>query len=72
MSDAQRMVVAGVVALIGVVGLYVAAITDQVAIYWGGMTLFVFAVVFVFLVIKQIFDAREAARDRHDGHDERP
>lgn len=71
MSDAQRMVVAGVVALIGLVGLYVAAITEQMALYWGGMTLFVFAVVFVFMVIKQIFDAREAAQNHRDGHDER-
>ena len=55
-------VLCGVVAIMGVVALFVAARAGHGAAYYGGLTFFVFAVLFVFLLIKHGFDKKEGIR----------
>jgi len=50
---------AGVTSLMGLVGLFVAARAGHGAPYYGGLTFFVFAVLFVFLLIKHAYDKSE-------------
>ena len=50
---------AGVTSLMGLVGLFVAARAGHGAPYYGGLTFFVFAVLFVFLMIKHAYDKSE-------------
>jgi len=50
---------AGVTGLMGLVGLFVAARAGHGAPYYGGATFFVFAVLFVFLLIKHAYDKAE-------------
>jgi hypothetical protein len=50
---------AGVTSLMGLAGLFVAARAGHGAPYYGGITFFVFAVLFVFLLIKHAYDKSE-------------
>jgi hypothetical protein len=50
---------AGFAALMGLVGLFVAAHAGHGAPYYGGLVFFVFAVLFIFLMIKHAFDKSE-------------
>jgi hypothetical protein len=50
---------AGVTCLMGLVGLFVAARAGHGAPYYGGLTFFVFAILFVFLLIKHAYDKSE-------------
>ena len=50
---------AGVTSLMGLVGLFVAARAGHGAPYYGGLTFFVFAMLFVFLLIKHAYDKSE-------------
>jgi hypothetical protein len=52
-------VLCGAVAIMGVVGLFVAERAGHGAAYYGGLTFFVFAVLFVFLLIKHGYDKAE-------------
>ena len=52
-------VFAGVTSLMGLVGLFVAARAGHGAPYYGGLTFFVFAVLFVFLMVKHAYDKAE-------------
>ena len=52
-------VFAAVTSLMGLVGLFVAARAGHGAPYYGGLTFFVFAVLFVFLMIKHAYDKAE-------------
>ncbi len=49
----------GTVGLMGIVGLFVAARAGHGMAYYGGLTFFAFAVLFVFLMIKRGFDRAE-------------
>jgi hypothetical protein len=59
-GESAKWVWSGLVAIMGLVGLFIAsrAGANPVA-YWGGIGFFVFAVLFVMLQIKQSFDHRE-------------
>lgn len=48
-----------VTGLMGLVGLFVAARAGHGAPYYGGLTFFVFAILFVFLLIKHAYDKSE-------------
>ncbi len=64
-EETARWIWCGLVALMGVVGLFVAASSSNNPVsYWGGVGFFVFAVLFILLQIKLGFDQRE----RHQGH----
>jgi hypothetical protein len=52
-------VLSGAVAVMGLVGLFVAARAGHGMTYYGGLTFFAFAVLFVFLMIKRSFDKAE-------------
>lgn len=53
---------AGITSLMALVGLFVAARAGHGAPYYGGLTFFVFAVLFVFLLIKHGYDKAEGLR----------
>ena len=53
----------GLVAIMGILGLFVAERAGHGVPYYGGLTFFVFAVLFVFLMIKHGFDRREGIRN---------
>ena len=55
-------VLCGAVAIMGIVGLFVAQRAGHGVPYYGGLTFFVFAVLFVFLVIKHGFDKAEGIK----------
>lgn len=59
MGNAGNWVLSGLVALMGVVGLFVAARVGHSMPYWGGLAFFLFAVLFVFYMIKRGFDHAE-------------
>jgi len=52
-------VLSGVVGIMGLVGLFVAARAGHGMTYYGGLTFFAFAVLFVFLMIKRAYDKSE-------------
>jgi purine-cytosine permease-like protein len=52
----------GVVVIMGIVALFVAARAGHGVPYYGGLTFFAFAVLFVFLLIKHGFDKAEGIR----------
>lgn len=55
-----RWLWSGLVALMGLVGLFVAARSGAGSVsYWGGIGFFVFAILFALLQMKQSFDHRE-------------
>lgn len=58
----SNAILCGAVAIMGVVGLFVAQRAGHGAPYYGGLTFFVFAVLFVFLLIKHNFDKVEGLR----------
>ena len=51
----------GIVALLGIVGLFLSAYADDVGIYLFGLALFVFAIIYIFRQIKDAFDRAESA-----------
>jgi hypothetical protein len=60
-DDTSNYVLSGAVAVMGIVGLFVAARAGHGMTYYGGLTFFAFAVLFVFLMIKRSFDKAEGA-----------
>jgi hypothetical protein len=59
MDGTGRWVAGGLVAMLGVIGLFFAAGADDRGIYLFGLALFAFAMFYVFALIKQSFDASE-------------
>jgi len=53
----------GLVAIMGIAGLFVAERAGHGVAYYGGLTFFVFAMLFIFLVIKHTFDRAEGIRN---------
>lgn len=66
MEGVGSWIVNGVVALAGVLGLFLAANAVDGAFYGFGLLLFVFAALFVFASIKNAFDAGGAAAAADD------
>src|SRR5882724_5678531 len=61
-SFSSNAVLCGAVAIMGIVSLFVAQRAGHGVPYYGGLTFFVFAVLFVFLLIKHGFDKAEGIR----------
>ena len=59
----NSMVLSAAVALMGLVGLFVAQRAGHGVPYYGGLVFFVFAILFVFLVIKHAYDRAEGIRN---------
>jgi Zn-dependent membrane protease YugP len=49
------------VAVLGLVGLFMSSGARDATVYWFGLALFAFAVLFVFSQVRQAFDAAERA-----------
>lgn len=60
MHSVGQWIWCGAVALMGVMGLFVAAQGGQSVPYWGGLAFFAFSVLFVFYQIKLAFDRRNS------------
>ena len=61
MQGTGSWILGGIVGLIGIFGLFLAANAVDGGIYYFGLLLFAFAVLFVFSLIRRGFDEREAA-----------
>ncbi len=61
MTSASSWLVGGVVALLGLVGLFLASRALDPGVELFGLALFLFAVLFVFGLIRRAWDARERA-----------
>jgi len=65
MGDASKWVLSGAVAIMGLIGLFVAARGGQSVPYWGGLGFFLFSVLYVFYQIKLAFDEAEHRKYSH-------
>lgn len=61
MQDIVTWIINGLVALAGILGLFLAANAVDAGFYGFGLLLFVFAILFIFMNIKKAFDESEAA-----------
>jgi hypothetical protein len=59
MDGIAKWCIGGVVAVLGIVGLFLAARAVDQGIHLFGLALFLFAILYVFALIKQGFDAHE-------------
>ncbi|MGD9741070.1 MAG: hypothetical protein AB7V53_00415 [Dongiaceae bacterium] len=59
MDGTGRWIAGGAVAILGVIGLFLAAGAADRGIYLFGLALFAFAILYVFALIKQAFDTQE-------------
>jgi hypothetical protein len=60
MEETGRWIAGGIVSLVGLVGLFLAANAADRGIYIFGLALAGFAVVYVFALIRRAFDERDA------------
>ena len=56
MGDVSKWIWCGLVALMGIAGLFVSARGGHSVPYWGGLVFAGFAVAFIFLMIKRSYD----------------
>ncbi len=63
MANTGKWIVGGVVSLLGVIGLFLAANAKDNGIYLFGFAIAAFAIFYVFAAIKQSYD-RKPAEDR--------
>ena len=61
MQETLIWIGSGIVALLGIVGLFLSANARDGGIYLFGLALFAFAVIYIFRQIKDAFDRAEAA-----------
>ncbi len=64
MEGTGRWIWGGMVALFGVIGLFVSAHAgeEEAVAYYGGLVFFIFAMLFILMLMKKSFDHREAHR----------
>jgi hypothetical protein len=64
MEGTGKWIWGGLVALFGVIGLFVSARAgaEEAVAYYGGLAFFIFAVLFILLLMKKGFDHEEAHR----------
>jgi hypothetical protein len=63
MADSGKWIVGGIVSLLGLIGLFLAANAKDNGIYLFGFAIAAFAILYVFAAIKQSYDGKPA-RDR--------
>ena len=61
MQESLIWIGGGIVALLGIVGLFLSAYARDTGIYLFGLALFAFAIVYIFRQIKDAFDRADAA-----------
>ena len=60
MGDVSKWVVGAAISVLALVGLIVSARAQDATMYWVGLAIFVFAVLFIFHMVKRSFDQAEA------------
>ena len=65
MNSVSDLILGGVTAVLGVIGLFVAARAHDEVGYYGGLLFFIFAVGLIFFQIKRGFDRREREPNHH-------
>jgi hypothetical protein len=60
MANSGKWIVGGIVSLLGVIGLFLAANAKDNGIYLFGFAIAAFAILYVFAAIKQSFDGKPA------------
>lgn len=68
MEGTGKWVLNGIVAVLGVIGLFVAAGTSESVAYYGGLGFFAFSVLFIMLQIKRAYPAGGNRSDLEEGH----
>jgi uncharacterized membrane protein YjjP (DUF1212 family) len=63
MAKTGKWIVGGIVSLLGVIGLFLAANAKDNGIYLFGFAIAAFAIVYIFAAIKQSYDRRPARDD---------
>jgi len=58
----NNMILAGAAGVMGIVGLFVAERSGHGVPYYGGLVFFVFAILYVFLLIKHSYDRQEGIK----------
>ncbi|MBM3600374.1 MAG: hypothetical protein FJX35_19410 [Alphaproteobacteria bacterium] len=59
MGDVSKWIVGAAVAVLALIGLIVAAKAQDSTMYWVGLAIFVFAIGFIFNMVKRNFDAAD-------------
>jgi hypothetical protein len=62
MGDIGKWIVGAAVAVLALIGLVVAAKAHDTTMYWVGLAIFVFAILFIFNMVKRSFDTAEQAK----------
>jgi hypothetical protein len=64
MAGTGKWIWGGMVALFGIIGLFVSARAglEEAVAYYGGLAFFIFAALFILMLIKKSFDHQEAHR----------
>ena len=60
MQDIFAWLVGGIIAIVGVIGLFLSSRAVDIIFAGFGMALFAFAILFIFLQIKRSFDRQES------------
>ncbi len=60
MGDVSKWVVGATISVLALVGLIVSARAQDATMYWVGLAIFAFAVLFIFHMVKRSFDQEEA------------
>ena len=65
MQGTGNWILGGLIAIFGIVGLFVSsgAGTEQPVAYFGGLAFFIFAMLFILLLIKRGFDHAKPGHD---------
>jgi hypothetical protein len=68
MDGVSTFILSGLVGLLGVIGLFVAAESEGAVAYWGGLGFFGFSVLFIMLQIKRAYPHGGNRADLEEGH----
>lgn len=66
MGAVGKTILSGAVGVLGLIALYFAANATDSGVYYGGLLIFVVAVIFIFYQLKRGLDEAEGKRD--EGH----
>lgn len=64
MSETAQWIIGGIIGLVGILGLYVAAHADAPDWYWIGLAVFAVAVAIIFYMVRRACDRADAERGR--------
>ncbi|RDD60358.1 hypothetical protein [Ferruginivarius sediminum] len=68
MGVVGRTIISGLIGIFGLIALYFAANAKDGGIYYGGLLIFVMAVVYIFYQLKRGLDEAERGQGQGEGH----